>query len=188
MRREMITQLKEWDLVEHTRLSQEITKNLIQSTTFQQAKMIGLTISRNPEVDTYEVIQRAWEMDKQIVVPRCHPQTREMDFRRLTSFDQLEVVYMDLLEPILGETTSVIKEQIDLQIVPGLVFSNAGYRIGFGGGYYDRYLSDYAGKTISLCFERQTGYNIPIEAHDQPVEKIITELREINCDEIRDSK
>ena len=87
-----------------------------------------------------------------------------------------------MLEPIVEETTSIKKEVIDLQIVPGVVFSNEGYRIGFGGGYYDRYLTDYNGYTLSLAFECQTGYVIPIETHDIPVRKIYTEKREILCD------
>ena len=79
-------------------------------------------------------------------------------FDLLLSYDNLETVYMDLLEPIIEETVSVAKNEIDLQIVPGVVFSDEGYRIGFGGGYYDRYIMDYKGATLSLAFECQTGH------------------------------
>ena len=104
-----------------------------------------------------------------------------MDFRILTSFDELETVYIDLLEPIVEQTESIGKEQIDLLIVPGVVFSNDGYRIGFGGGYYDRYMTDYKGATISLAFHSQVNHEVPIEAHDIPVQKIITERDFIDC-------
>ena len=59
------------------------------------------------------------ETGKQIAVPKCIQATREMDFRSITSFDDLETVYMDLREPIVSETKSIAKENIDLQIVPG---------------------------------------------------------------------
>jgi 5-formyltetrahydrofolate cyclo-ligase len=88
---------------------------------------------------------------------------------------------MGLFEPITDETLSVKKNEIDLQIVPGLVFSDEGYRIGFGGGYYDRYMSDYNGATLSLAFVTQTSHKIPVEGHDIPVSKIITEVNEITC-------
>ena len=110
------------------------------------AANIGVTISRFPEVDTQPIIEAAWKWENKIAVPKCIRETKEMDFRLLTSFDELETVYMDLLEPIVEQTESMGKEEIDLQIVPGVVFSNEGYRIGFGGGYYDRYLKDYKGR------------------------------------------
>ena len=100
-----------------------------------------------------------------------------MDFRLITSFDDLETVYMDLKEPIVSRTVSIDKGQIDLQIVPGVVYSDEGFRIGFGGGYYDRYLTDYEGDRVSLAFEIQTSQEVPIEEHDIPVNKIITEKR-----------
>lgn len=68
-----------------------------------------------------------------------------------------------------------------MQIVPGVVFSDEGYRIGFGGGYYDRYMSDYNGDTLSLAFAEQTGHVVPSEHHDIPVSKIVTEEKVINC-------
>ena len=64
--------------------------------------------------------------------------------------------------------------QIDLLIVPGLAYTQAGYRLGFGGGYYDRFLRDYDGKTISLAFNCQMIPQIDLEEHDLPVSKIIT--------------
>lgn len=188
IRKQMIARLNELSLEEHAQLSRKIKRNIIQSEEFNKAKIIGITVSRYPEVDTRLIIEAAWLMGKQVVVPRCKQETREMDFRLLTSFDDLESVYMNLLEPIITRTVSISKEQIDLQIVPGVVFSNEGYRIGFGGGYYDRYMVDYKGETISLCFECQAGYDVPVEQHDIPVVKMITESRSINCKEIRDSK
>ena len=68
------------------------------------------------------IIEAAWKIGKRIAVPKCIHATREMDFRLITSFNNLETVYMDLLEPIVDETESVRKNEIDLQIVPGVYF------------------------------------------------------------------
>lgn len=171
----MLQRLNEMDVAEHQGKSEQILKNLMKQAVYQRADVIGVTLSRFPEVDTLLLIQAAWNDGKKVAVPKCIRKTREMDFRLLTSFDELEVVYMDLQEPIAEKTISVKPEQIDLQIVPGVVFSKEGYRIGFGGGYYDRYMANYSGASISLAFACQTGYDIPVEKHDIPVQLMITE-------------
>lgn len=187
-RKQMMATLKTINKDEHALLSQRITEHLLNTEEFKNANIIGITISRYPEVDTRLIIEVAWSMGKQIVVPKSNKETRDMDFRLLTSFDNLETVYLDLLEPIIEKTESILKEHIDLQIVPGVVFSRVGYRTGFGGGYYDRYLADYKGNTLSLAFECQTGHDVPVEAHDLPVDKIVTDKCVINCLEIREIK
>ena len=64
---------------------------------------------------------------------------------------------------------------LDLLIVPGLIFSHEGYRIGFGGGYYDRFLADFQGKTVSLVFAEQFDVRWQPDSFDIPVQKIITD-------------
>ncbi|MBO0586501.1 5-formyltetrahydrofolate cyclo-ligase [Sporosarcina sp. E16_8] len=166
---------------EHLIKSLVITDKVLASDEFRSADTIGVTISRYPEVDTRPLIEAAWAAGKRIAVPKCIHATRKMDFRLITTYDSLERVYMGLFEPIVDETLSVEKNEIDLQIVPGVVFSDEGYRIGFGGGYYDRYMSDYNGSTLSLAFAVQTSHRIPVEGHDIPVNKIVTEEKEITC-------
>jgi 5-formyltetrahydrofolate cyclo-ligase len=98
-----------------------------------------------------------------------------MEFRELRSLEDLENVYMDLYEPIVTKTEVVPSEKIDLLVVPGLVFDRSGYRIGYGGGYYDRYLAHFKGAAVSLAFNDQIGENLPHEEFDIPVEQVITE-------------
>jgi 5-formyltetrahydrofolate cyclo-ligase len=181
LRNQVLGILNNINRTEHLKKSLEITNRVLASDEFRSADTIGITISRYPEVDTRPLIEAAWAAGKRIAVPKCIHATREMDFRLITSYDSLETVYMGLFEPITDETLSVEKKGIDLQIVPGVVFSDEGYRIGFGGGYYDRYMSDYNGATLSLAFVTQTNHKIPVEGHDIPVSKIITEVNEITC-------
>jgi 5-formyltetrahydrofolate cyclo-ligase len=181
LRNQVLGILNNINRTEHLKKSLEITNRVLGSDEFRSADTIGITISRYPEVDTRPLIEAAWAAGKRIAVPKCIHATREMDFRLITSYDNLETVYMGLFEPIADETLSVEKKGIDLQVVPGVVFSDEGYRIGFGGGYYDRYMSDYNGSTVSLAFIAQTSYRIPVEGHDIPVSKIVTEANEITC-------
>ncbi len=187
-RKQMISIIKDMNHAEHASKSASILEQLTATEEYSSARVIGVTVSRFPEVDTFALIESAWKSGKQVAVPKCIADTREMDFRLITSIDDLETVYMDLKEPIISRTVSIDKGQIDLQIVPGVVFSDEGYRIGFGGGYYDRYLTDYEGDRVSLAFEIQTSHEVPVEEHDIPVNKIITEKSKIQCQQIRDAK
>ena len=184
----MIKQLKSIEIQEYNQMSLAIKENLFTSSEFLNATIIGVTISRFPEVDTRPIIEAAWKLGKKIAVPKCENQSREMDFRQINSYSNLEKVYFDLQEPIITETVSIKKEDIDLQIVPGVVYANNGFRIGFGGGYYDRYLIDYKGDAVSLAFVKQTGQTVPSEAHDIPVQKIFTENGIIYCEKGENSQ
>ncbi|MCM2531640.1 5-formyltetrahydrofolate cyclo-ligase [Neobacillus pocheonensis] len=154
--------------------SYKIATKLYDDLNWKEAKVIGITVSKAPEVDTYQIIRKAWELGKQVVVPKCYPKEKKLSFRTLTKFSQLESVFYGLLEPIVVETNEVEPSQIDLLIVPGLAFTKKGYRIGFGGGYYDRFLKGFSGETISLAFTHQIVPNFDVEVHDIPVSKIIT--------------
>ncbi|MEC1522972.1 5-formyltetrahydrofolate cyclo-ligase [Neobacillus niacini] len=151
-----------------------IANTLYKDEDWQKANVIGITISKEPEVDTYQIIQKAWEEGKVVAAPKCNPKTKTLSFRKITEFSQLESVFYGLLEPIIEQTIEVKPEDIELLFVPGLAYTRQGYRLGFGGGYYDRYLTKYNEKTISLAFNLQVIPQFPIEKHDIPVSKIIT--------------
>ncbi|WP_409301685.1 5-formyltetrahydrofolate cyclo-ligase [Peribacillus sp. SCS-155] len=168
----------------HREYSNKIASTLYQQEEWVNAKNVGITISRAPELDTKPIIEKAWKQGKIVTVPKCLPKNNEMQFRRLQSFDQLETVYYGLSEPIVSETQYIPQEQIDLLIVPGVAYIPQGYRVGFGGGYYDRFLANYSGIAISLAFREQIVENVPIEAHDIPVSKIITPERIFICNEL----
>lgn len=171
----VLAKLKEIDAEKHTAMSAAIIEGLAADPVFKSANIIGLTISAHPEVDTKKLIERIWQEGKQAAVPKCIPKSRGMDFYIIDDFSQLEVVYMNLQEPKTSITRYAPPDEIDLMIVPGVVYCRKGYRIGFGGGYYDRYLAGYGGHTRSLAFGVQLAEAIETEAHDIPVEGIYTE-------------
>ncbi|MDV6377905.1 5-formyltetrahydrofolate cyclo-ligase [Sporosarcina sp. GW1-11] len=186
-RNQVLKQLHQLTPSDHEQKSAMIHEKFLASDEFKNARTIGITLSRFPEVATHHLIEIAWQAGKRIAIPKCIAATREMDFRLIDSFHQTETVYMDLLEPRVDSTTSVAPEEIDLQIVPGVVYSEQGYRIGFGGGYYDRYLVDYPFQKVSLAFERQITDTIEKESHDVPVSYIFTEERIIDCQKAREN-
>ncbi|MBP1942753.1 5-formyltetrahydrofolate cyclo-ligase [Cytobacillus luteolus] len=164
-------------------LSADITENVVKMDEWIQSDTIGITISGEIEPNTLELIKEAWNSNKRVVVPKCHPATKTMTFHEITSFDQLEVVYFGLKEPIEALTKEVNQDEIQLLFVPGLYFTAKGYRLGHGGGYYDRYLEAYKGTTVALAFPIQFIDELPIESFDLPVNKIVTTTQVINCHE-----
>lgn len=185
LRKSVIGQLRELTVSQHAQMSSTILEKLLEDPEFQKSETIGVTISRWPEVDTIPLVEACWQLGKKVAAPKCFATDRTMDFRLIHTLSQLEVVYMDLQEPIESQTQAIGPESIDLLIVPGVVFTESGYRIGFGGGYYDRYLSGFSGKTRSLAFEFQLAGELPIESHDIPVDGIITEHRIIDSKAVR---
>lgn len=181
LRNMMKNNLNELDKENYHEKSACIHKKVLQESVVRNAKVIGITLSAFPEVDTWNLIKKIWSQGKKAVVPKCEPKTKMMKFYEITSFDQLEIVYMHLHEPITHLTTEVPKEKIDCLIVPGLAYDRQGFRLGFGGGYYDRFLSDFKKSTLSLAFYMQIVEKIPTDDYDVPIEKIITEKEIINC-------
>ncbi len=179
LRKEIQSRLSKIPKPLYEKKSSQIANHLFHDDGWKNAHTIGMTISRAPEVDTYNIIKKGWEEGKQIVVPKCYPKERKMVFRLIDSFNQLETVYYGLQEPKEEETRAMDMDKIDLLIVPGLGFTSDGSRLGFGGGYYDRYLHDYHGPTLSLAFEEQIVAAIPMEKHDIKIKKIISERGKI---------
>ncbi|GAB6412664.1 5-formyltetrahydrofolate cyclo-ligase [Bacillus luti] len=175
LRKQIIEHMNSLSEERYTTLSEQIAFSLYAQKEWAEAKTIGITLSMENEVNTYPIIEKAWEEGKKVVVPKCNKETRTMSFRQISNFDQLETVYMNLREPIPVLTEEVDADEIDLQIVPGVAYTERGERIGYGGGYYDRYLVHYKGKTLSLAYEFQMVQYIPVEPFDKNVEKIITE-------------
>lgn len=183
LRQEMKEQLASISKPLYEEKSYTIAKKLYQDPEWLLADTVGITISNPPEVDTYQIIRKAWELGKKVVVPKCDPETKHLHFRKLDHFSQLESVFFGLYEPNPTQTIEMKADEIDLLIVPGLAFTREGYRLGFGGGYYDRFLMDYHRATYSLAFTEQIVDILPIERHDLPVDKIITDEEVVVSDD-----
>lgn len=173
--------LMEYPACERNTYTKKIVESLYQHDLWKNAQTIGITISEFPEIETKGIIERGWKEKKNIVIPKCKPRTKQMDFYTYNPGTVLESVYYGLKEPRADKEQKVEPGKIDVMIVPGLIFSKAGYRVGFGGGYYDRYLASFHGIKISLAFTMQVRDDIPTEEFDIPVDHIFTEQEVLNC-------
>jgi 5-formyltetrahydrofolate cyclo-ligase len=183
IRKRMQAKLEQLTDEEKQAYDKQIAEKLYELPQWKNARVIGITISKGKEVDTIPIIEQAWQEGKTVSVPKCDPATKTMVFRKIVSFSQLESVYFGLREPIETLTNEVKKSDMNIIIVPGICFSKNGYRIGYGGGYYDRYLRHVSVPTISLAYSFQVVDSLPIEEHDVPVQMIITNEGVIQCNE-----
>lgn len=165
--------------------SERISKLIKSTSYYKNSKTIMCFLSFNHEVDTHKFIKDAIAEGKKIVVPVSIHKTRQLIPSELQNFDELEIGYYNILTPKEEFIRPVSKEEIELIIVPGVVFDSHGYRVGYGGGYYDRFLLDVA-KTvpkIAIGFSMQIAEQVPRESFDIPVDMIITEKGSMPCSE-----
>ena len=173
LRKKFLAKLNALSIQHRAKINRDLHAQLFQQTEWKQASTIGVTISFEHEWDTWPIIEKAWQDHKSVVVPKCNPIDKTMTFYQIKTEDDLEVQFYNIMEPIETRTNSVNKQAIDLLIVPGVVFDDYHYRIGHGGGYYDRFLADFSGDTVSLVWQGQMIAKIMTESFDQPIKQLI---------------
>ena len=164
-----------------------ILDNLKNLPEWTEAKIIALTKSMPIEFSLEKVVKLARKMNKRIVVPVTLPH-RQMKFAFWDEKTEFQKNSFGVEEPI--QPIWVDEEQIDLVIVPGLAYSKKGERLGFGGGYYDRFLERDSFSTISLAYQEQV-YDEAVwnvEVFDQAVQILITKEGVIYLDELLEKR
>lgn len=142
---------------------------------YGRAGVIYTYVSKPLEVDTFSVIKTAIADGKKIAVPRCLPETLGMEFYEIPSLDVLESGCYGVLEPDPDRCRPARNTENAVCIVPGLSFDSKGYRLGYGKGYYDRFLADFKGVTVGLCYSGCIRWNLPHGYYDRPVDVLITD-------------
>lgn len=156
--------------------SLKIMKTLEETDQILRASTLMVYLDFGSEVMTGDLIRWGWGAGKRIVVPFCRPASRELTACRIDGFDELEEGHYGIRAPRAGRLRPVSGGDIDAVIVPAVAFDRRGYRVGYGGGYYDRFLlkAPRAAK-IGAVFGCQMIDAVPADGHDLPVEMIVTE-------------
>ncbi len=156
--------------------SAEIVLRLTGLPEIREAAVLMIYLSFGSEVRTDGILRWAWGNGKRIVVPRCCPEERRLTPCLLSGFSELETGHYGIREPKAEQVRAVPAEEIDAVLVPAVAFDRRGYRVGYGGGYYDRFLPK-APKAVRIgaAFACQMVDRIPAGPHDIPVDRIVTE-------------
>ncbi len=150
--------------------SQKLGELFAASELYRQAKTIYGYLPYNQEVRTVPMLQRALDEGKRVAVPKCYGD--EMKFIYLDDLSQVESGYCGIPEPIADEP--VADDPAALVLMPGLAFTEKGDRMGYGGGFYDKFLAAEPNHpTLALCYSFQMVEHIPTEEFDIPVDCVL---------------
>lgn len=184
LRSNYLTARRRIDPATKAALDARILERLAGFDLYADAGLVLAYVSYGNEVDTRFVIESAIATGKRVAVPRVSPHKHKMDFFEISGMGDLTEGFKGILEPKRGLSSPLGTEDLlgSVCLVPGLVFDSAGHRIGYGGGYYDRFLQFYPGDKIALARSTQVSSNpLPTESCDVPVDFIVTDSCVWNC-------
>lgn len=161
---------------EVSKKSKNIIDKILATDSYKKAGCIYAYISTRNEVDLRELIEAAWTEGKRVAVPKVCGQ--DMSFYYIESYADLVKGNFGILEPRNG--TMHAEEKDALMFIPGVAYDNTGNRIGYGGGYYDRYLAgEHSHYIIAPAYRFQIVDRLTSEEHDIQVDEIISEIQDI---------
>ena len=150
--------------------SEALTRLFLDSEAYKNAKTIYGYLPYNQEVRTTPILERALQDGKQVAVPKVYGE--EMRFIALEDLTQVEKGYAGIPEPIADGP--VADDPKALVLMPGLAFDAQGHRIGYGGGFYDKFLAAETGHpTVALCYDFQLLDKLETEEFDVPVDLVL---------------
>ncbi len=163
--------------------SSAIAEHLWQLAPFADSHAPFIYVHFRSEVETSDLINRSLALHKEVSVPLTLTKEKRLDPYRLTDpQQQLILGYCNIPEPDPSRTPLFDPLGIDVVILPGSVFDANGGRLGYGGGYYDRFLTDQAPQAlrIGIAYEMQLVESVPLLPHDQRLNYLVTEERIIH--------
>lgn len=174
LRTRLIERRKSLDKVEKAKWDKIISEKIIKSDCFKKAEQVLVFSSTDDEFDTRYIIERCREYYKRVFYPRCIDKDGNMSFFKVDSVGDLTFGSFGILEP--KETCKkYIPQDNDLVIVPCLSADRQKNRIGYGKGYYDRFLKDFNGVSISPCYDILLEDEIPTDKYDMQINIIVTD-------------
>ena len=147
---------------------------MLQMVSFKYSDTILMYAPRIGEVNIMPIAEKALELGKKVAFPRCKENPRTLEFKYISSIDQLTPGSYSINEPS-EELETVTDYSKSICIIPGVVFDKEGYRIGYGKGYYDRFLSSYDGTKFGLAYSECIIDTVPRGKHDRHVDMLVSE-------------
>jgi len=165
---------------EKSTLDRLVAENVRRLKEYRPAKTLLIYMSTPIEVDTVQIIKNAWADGKRVAVPRCIPDSRDMEFHYIDSLECLAPGTFSVLEP--NPSLPVVDDFTGcLMIVPGMQFDMKGYRIGYGKGYYDRYMVRFSGISAGICYSDELRPFMYHGRYDRSVDIVVTDKRIKTC-------
>lgn len=175
------------NITDKTARNKEIQNTFIKSELFEAADTVMLYSPSGSEISTDIIFDFCLKQNKRVAFPICLDSDGTMDFYLVRSIDDLAPGMYGIQAP-KKECEILIPTEKTVCIVPGLSFDTRGYRLGYGKGYYDRYLSRFSLITVGLCYEELFVPSLPINSNDKKVDYLITDKKIYNTNSEEDFK
>lgn len=172
LRKELIEKRKNLSLNYRHKADLKIFEQIIDTDAYQNAQTIFCFVSTKDEINTHPILKHALTNGKCVTVPKCIG-NGTMHAYQIQSFSDLESGKYGILEP-KKYCSKIEPNNIDLAIIPCLSCNSKGYRIGYGGGFYDRYIHNETFIKLTICYEQLMREDIPFEDFDEKVDMIIS--------------
>lgn len=170
LRREIGSKKRAMSAAQIEEYSGELARRLYDTEYYRAARSLYCYLPYNQEVRTWPILARARADGKRVAVPKCYG--REMKFLWLDDFSRVAEGAYGIPEPLFDEP--VADDEEALIVMPGLAFDPDGHRVGYGGGFYDRYLEAHPHhRLVALCYPFQLFEHLDVEAHDVAVDLVI---------------
>lgn len=168
---------------ERKRQAEIISREIIESDWFKQAEVVALYAAHGSELNLNAVLEAGFAMGKRMLLPRAETAEKRLTFWAVEEGEELVPGNYGIMEPRIGGKRPFIIDEIDVVLVPGIVFDQEGNRIGYGGGYYDRFLVDGAVGSSDLGKARKRAYTVGVGYKEQIVERLpIIEEHDVRLD------
>lgn len=157
-------------------MDEKICNTFLSLATYRYSSVLLMYSPKAEEVDVLPIAKKALEDGKRVAFPRCTPGTHDMDYYFISSLDELDVGSYGLLEP--PTTLEMFDRASNLPsacVIPAIVYDRAGYRIGYGKGYYDRYLGSFGGSKVGMVYSDCITDKLPRGKFDLCADFLVTE-------------
>jgi 5-formyltetrahydrofolate cyclo-ligase len=161
---------------------QALENHLLSLPAFSAARTLLLYASMRGELPTLALLARLLAAGRRVALPIAHEEDKSISLSYLSSPHDLAPGLFDVPEPKEEKREACSPSKIDAALIPALAYDLHGHRLGMGLGYYDRFLPQLACPLIGLCYDAQLSSSpLPREAHDRPVDYVVTEKRVVIC-------
>lgn len=160
-------------------MDDNIYLNLLSLEAYISSEKVFIYLSKRQEVDTWKILNYSINHQKKIFVPKCNDREGGMSFYLIKSVRDLELGLYGIYEPIVSRSKISNEFCNSICIVPGLCFDVHGYRVGYGRGFYDRFLKQFTGIKVGLCYSSCIEKQIDHEEFDQRMDVIVTDKNAI---------
>lgn len=167
-------------VVKRNEKDDSIISRLIEMDEFKSANLIMLYMALDGEINVDSLVDYAHLKGKDVAVPYCVDNNGNMEFYYINNLDELKIGSFGVREPNIDLAKKVTCYDNSVIIVPAIAFDELGYRLGYGKGYYDRFLQNYPFISIGLCYNSFVQKQLPINEYDMRVDYIITDTRLID--------